>query len=98
MTAATAETRPSPEARTDAAAVACPFCGARHAGALCLDCGRDKTAPRRICARCHAAAPRDEPACQACGQRRVSELRWKIPLIVALFAAAFALAVALRLT
>lgn len=79
-----------------ASGAACPFCGARGAGTLCLDCGRDKTTARRICAKCNAATPVAEPACQACGQRQVSDLRWKIPLIVALFVAAIAVAILLR--
>ena len=100
--AAAAEAQAAPGAapgdvRADAPATACPFCGARGAGVLCLDCGRDKTAARRVCARCQANTPLADPVCQACGQRQVSEMRWKIPLIVAMFAAAITLAVVLQL-
>ncbi len=74
-------------------AIACPFCRGRNPGALCLDCGRDKTAARRVCGACRAQTPMDEPNCQSCGRAPAGDLRWKLPLIVALFAAAFGVAV-----
>lgn len=76
--------------------IACPFCGGQDPGSLCLDCGRDKAAPRRICAGCGAQTPLDGKTCHACGQRQTSDLRWKIPTIIAMFAAALAIAVFLR--
>ena len=73
--------------------VNCPFCGASDPGALCLDCGRDKAAPRRVCKACKAQTPLGEAVCHACGQRSVSDLRWKVPVIVGMFAAAFVVSV-----
>jgi predicted amidophosphoribosyltransferase len=70
----------------------CPFCGATVAGALCDRCGRDPTASRRVCPTCKQMTPTAETVCCHCGARIRSELAWKIPLIVAIFAAAFALA------
>jgi hypothetical protein len=37
--------------------------------------------------------PTSEPACCHCGARARSELAWKIPVIVALFVAAFILSI-----
>ena len=83
-------------------AAACPFCGgvaaAATGDALCDECGRDRTAPRRICKQCKNLTPIAEPACHNCGMVKSSELRWKIPLIVAMFAAALTAAVLIRLT
>lgn len=73
--------------------ILCPFCGGRDPGALCLDCGRDKAAPRRVCRQCEHQTPLAEAACHACGHRAVSDLRWKVPVIVAMFAAALAVSV-----
>jgi hypothetical protein len=41
--------------------------------------------------------PIAEPACCHCGERRTSELRWKIPVIIALFVVAIVLSIVLRL-
>jgi len=89
--------RCAPGGASDAPAIVCPFCSARTVGSLCLDCGRDKTAARRVCTKCHANTPLDDRACQACGHRHVSDLRWKVPLIVAMFAGACVAAVLLNL-
>ncbi|MGF1626049.1 MAG: double zinc ribbon domain-containing protein [Alphaproteobacteria bacterium] len=76
--------------------IACPFCGGSDPGALCLGCGRDKTAARRICRHCNGQTPVGEPACLACGRRQRNELAWKVPVIVGMFAAASAAALALN--
>ena len=88
-------TAPGPDAA--ASARPCPFCGAEVAGGRCPGCGRDVTARRRVCPRCHRMTPADEPVCSHCGAAFRSELRWKIPLIIALFVLAFIVAVALQL-
>jgi predicted amidophosphoribosyltransferase len=75
----------------------CPFCGNTGPGAQCLGCHRDKTAPRRICKACKAQTPSSEPRCHACGHQNVSELRWKVPVIVAMFIAAFIISVLIQL-
>ena len=74
-------------------AITCPFCGSTGPGTQCLGCNRDKTTPRRICTACKAQTPSHEPRCHACGHQQASELRWKIPLIVAMFIAAFIISV-----
>ncbi|MEZ5670046.1 MAG: double zinc ribbon domain-containing protein [Alphaproteobacteria bacterium] len=76
--------------------IACPFCAASDPGKVCAGCGRDKAAARRICTACRAQTPVGDAACHACGARRGNELRWKIPLIVGLFVAAFVAAVAIN--
>ena len=75
---------------------ACPFCGAEVPGAACPACQRDPTAPRRVCSNCSKMTPSAEPPCMHCGTERGSELSWKIPVIVAIFVVALALAVALQ--
>lgn len=73
--------------------ITCPFCGSTDRGTQCPGCKRDKTAPRRICQACKAQTPSHEPRCHACGHQRASELRWKIPVIVAMFMAAFIISI-----
>ena len=76
----------------------CPFCGGAAAnGGQCAACGRVVTVPRRICRRCGAQTPSAERRCHACGTAQGNELRWKIPLIVTMFVAAFVLAVAAQI-
>jgi hypothetical protein len=38
-------------------------------------------------------SPSEEPDCCRCGERRKNELRWKVPLVIALFVLAFAIAI-----
>ena len=73
----------------------CPFCGAAASG-VCPGCGRDPTARRRVCGSCKKMTPIAEPACCHCKRVSSSELPGKVMIIVLLFAAAFALAIALR--
>ena len=88
---------PPPPGYTPTGARVCPFCGTAAPEASCPSCGRDPTAPRTLCARCKHMTPIAEPACCHCGERRASELRWKIPLIIALFVVAIVLSIVLRL-
>jgi hypothetical protein len=74
----------------------CPFCNAAAPGVQCAACGRDTTAARRPCATCGRMRPSSERACWNCGAVARSELRWKVPLIVLMFLAAFALSLLLR--
>lgn len=74
----------------------CPFCGAPAAALICAACQRDTTAARRPCPKCGRMTPSREPSCWNCGAIVRSEMWWKIPLIVALFVLAFALAVAVN--
>lgn len=76
---------------------ACPFCGEQTTGSPCTSCGRDVTAARRVCPRCHKMTPALEKACSHCGAEHKSDLRWKVPLIIAIFVVAFILAVLLQL-
>jgi predicted amidophosphoribosyltransferase len=66
----------------------CPFCGAAAVAPRCAGCGRDPTASRRVCAKCRRLTPKSEPACAHCGTAAASDLRWKLPVIVAMFVAA----------
>lgn len=75
----------------------CPYCAAPDATpAGCPRCRRDLSAPRAICPACRRQTPDREPVCIGCGARRGSEMAWKLPLIIALFAAAVAASIALR--
>jgi len=67
---------------------ACPFCSNAEGGNPCGLCGRAPTASRKVCAACKKMTPLDEPQCSHCGTALRSELRWKIPVIVAMFVAA----------
>lgn len=75
----------------------CPFCGAPRDGDLCPSCHRDGRARRRVCATCGQVTPVAEPVCCRCGEKARSDLRWKLPVIVLIFAAALALAILVRL-
>jgi len=75
----------------------CPYCqdpGAsdRH----CARCGRDPSAPRRVCGACRKLTPTKEPRCCHCGSVYTSDLWWKIPVVVALMILAVILRVILR--
>ena len=76
----------------------CPFCDSTVELAFgerdCPSCGRDRTAPRRLCGnkQCGRMTPKAEKACVHCGQNTKSELRWKIPVIILLFVLAFGIA------
>jgi hypothetical protein len=41
--------------------------------------------------------PTAEPGCCHCGERRTSEMRWKVPLIIGIFLVAIVLSIVLRL-
>lgn len=76
----------------------CPFCAATIAaspveGARCPSCGRDPTAPRRVCDACKKMTPTSDRACVHCGAGPANELAWKVPLIIALFVGAAVLSV-----
>lgn len=71
----------------------CPFCGTVVAVSYCSGCGRDPTAPRKVCRACGEMTPIRDPNCCHCGARFTSDLSWKIPVIIALFVAALVLAV-----
>jgi predicted amidophosphoribosyltransferase len=76
----------------------CPFCDtAITEGVRCPGCGRDPTLTRRVCPRCQKMTPQIESTCSHCGAALGSELSWKIPLIVGLFIAAFALSIVIHL-
>jgi len=73
----------------------CPFCATPTPDQRCATCGRQVSAPRRPCGACKRMTPSAEPACMHCGARHTSDLRWKVPLIVALFLAAFVVSILL---
>ncbi len=77
----------------------CPYCRAplQPGHLYCGQCGRDPSAPRRPCLKCGRVTPSAEPACMSCGAIYKSDMRWKIPLIVALFLFSFVLSVAAAL-
>jgi len=75
----------------------CPFCEAKTAGNPCEGCGRDTTARRRACPKCHKMSPFGEATCCHCGHEFRNEMRWKIPAIIVMFVAATAAAVAVEL-
>jgi hypothetical protein len=75
----------------------CPFCGASSVGSICAVCGRDTTAARRPCPNCNEMSPTSERTCWNCGTVFKSELAWKIPVIIALFALVFGLSLAIHL-
>ena len=76
--------------------VVCPFCGGTTNQQRCGWCGRDTTAPRRPCKNCLRMVPSYEPACWNCGAKLKSDLNWKIPLIILMFALAIALSILIR--
>lgn len=55
------------------------------------------TVTQRVCTACRNLTPATEPACSQCGAPFRSDLRWKVPLIVLLFALALAISVAIEL-
>jgi predicted amidophosphoribosyltransferase len=62
---------------------ACPYCGNPQASPdVCLHCGRNPSAPRRICPTCKMMTPKSERACWHCGAVFTSELSWKIPVVI----------------
>ncbi len=72
----------------------CPFCGSPSAvGAPCPGCGRDPAAARRVCAKCGKGTPIPEGVCCHCGAGAGSDLSWKIPVIILIFALAFAVSI-----
>ena len=76
--------------------IPCPFCGTATAAARCERCQRDPRGARRICGPCARQTPTTEPTCMHCGAGKPNDMAWKIPVIVLMFALAFALAVALQ--
>jgi hypothetical protein len=75
----------------------CPFCAAPAPVQMCTACGRDTTAPRKVCKTCGKMVPSADKTCWNCRAVFTSELAWKIPVIILIFAAAFALAIVLQL-
>ncbi len=75
----------------------CPFCQGAVRERVCAVCGRDPTAIRRLCKHCGKMSPANEATCCHCGRAFRSDLRWKIPLIIALFIAAFILSVLIQI-
>ena len=77
----------------------CPYCRAPlHSGPyVCGRCGRDPSAPRRPCPNCGRVTPTAERNCWNCGAAFKSDMRWKVPLIVALFLLSFVLSIAVAL-
>ena len=77
----------------------CPYCRARlkpdHL--YCGQCGRNPSVPRRPCPKCGRVTPTAERACWHCGSVFKSDMRWKVPLIVALFLLSLVLSVGLAL-
>ncbi len=72
----------------------CPFCGVAAAPPRCSTCGRDPSAQRRICTRCQRQTPSAERLCLHCRMPAANEMVWKIPVIILLFAIAFAISIA----
>ena len=75
----------------------CPFCDGTAADTTCGKCGRDVTASRRPCKACGKFTPTADKACCHCGAHHGSELSWKIPLIILIFALGIGLAIVLQL-
>lgn len=75
----------------------CPFCNNPAGGQPCGACGRSPAAPRRPCPACKNMTPLNEPTCSHCSMKIRSELRWKIPVIIVMFVAAFIAAIAVQL-
>lgn len=72
----------------------CPYCGTPAAGQICANCRRDTTARRRVCSKCERLTPSVEPACLACGKRYMSDVVWKVPLIIAIIISALIIFIA----
>lgn len=75
----------------------CPFCEGEVRERVCTSCGRDAMAIRRVCHACGKMTPSSEATCCHCGRAFRSDLRWKIPVIIALFVVAFMLALLLEI-
>jgi hypothetical protein len=77
----------------------CPYCRAPLVAGSprCEQCGRDPSARRRPCPKCARVTPSVEPVCWNCGTAFKSDMRWKVPLIIALFLLSFVLTVLLAL-
>jgi predicted amidophosphoribosyltransferase len=84
---------------TDPEPPPCPYCREPlYSGPyICGRCGRDPSAPRRPCRMCGRVTPTSERACLSCGAVFKSDMRWKVPLIVALFLLSFVLSIAVAL-
>lgn len=52
--------------------------------------------PQRVCPRCKELSPAIGGACNYCGAPFTSDLRWKVPLIILLFAIAIAVSIAIQ--
>lgn len=76
---------------------ACPFCGAETVERLCSACGRDTKGPRKACSKCGKFMPSDDRSCCHCGASQVSELAWKVPVIIGLFVVATIVSVVLAM-
>ncbi len=73
----------------------CIFCGGKTHRNRCIKCQRDQSVKRLVCRNCNEMTPSAEPECCHCGEAIKSELRWKIPLIIAIFAISFMISVIL---
>jgi hypothetical protein len=67
----------------------CPYCGTPTSAQMCVACQRDTTARRRVCPKCGRMTPSAEAACLGCARHFPNDLAWKIPVIIAVFVAAF---------
>jgi predicted amidophosphoribosyltransferase len=74
----------------------CPFCSTETPEPRCPTCQRDPTAARRVCHQCKKQTPTAEPACMHCRVGKASEMSWKVPVIVAMFVAAFLISLAIH--
>jgi predicted amidophosphoribosyltransferase len=63
---------------------------------LCPHCGRNPSAPRRICTTCKMMTPKAERACWHCGMVFTSEMSWKIPVVILVIVASIIVQFVLR--
>jgi predicted amidophosphoribosyltransferase len=75
----------------------CPFCEQATEAPVCAHCGRDPTIRRRVCGGCKKMTPSGEPACCHCSRRFRSDLAWKIPTIIVMFAVAVVLSLVIQI-
>ncbi len=75
----------------------CPFCKLQAKSNTCTGCGHNVVATRHICTQCAGQTPASEANCIHCGVVYRSAMVWKVPVIISMFVAAFALSVALAL-
>lgn len=68
----------------------CPYCNVMTTVPVCTSCGRDVTSKRRLCGKCNEWTPASDSFCCHCGDRKLNEWLWRVPLMVVLFLAAMA--------